>query len=363
MRLPCIYVKIHTLKYVRERNERMTTSVEPRFSDLFKKQDVTPEQPAVDEQGQFIPVDYAVFPRRFLSFSIPKSLLTGLAIFLLYLFFSMFVMFIAILLAGDRSTLSSVFTEGYTGLDAFSTHGAFVTFAGVAVIIAAIAVAALIVRDRPFSSYTSSRGGWDWSIFFKCFAVAAVVYGIFTIAQLFISGDVSNTVIIRYSIAGLVISILLLPFQCLAEEYIFRGYILQFFGALFKIPIIAIIIQALIFGALHPYNNLGVIAVIFSGLLFGFLVWCTRGIEASAAVHIVNNFISFILAGISIQAITTDVDMLSMGIGMATELVVVALIIILGKRGHWFKQKKDGVTPYNTKYAQKKNLQPPYQAQ
>lgn len=341
----------------------MSSKNEHRFGELFKKQEVSPQQAAVDEQGQLVANEYTVYPRRFLSFSIPKSIGVGVAAFLLNILLSIFVFVVGLAIAGDPSLLDSVFVDGYTGLDAFSTHGALITFGGVAVAFPALILARLIVRDRPFSSYSSSRGGWDWSIFFKSFGISLVVFLAFTIAQLFLSGDLNNPIVIRYSIAGFIISLVLLPFQCLSEEYIFRGYIMQFFGSIFKIPVIAIIVQALVFAAVHPYNILGVIAVFCTGVIFGILAWYTRGLEASSASHIVNNYISFFLAGMSIQALSTEVEPISLVISIVMDLIVAVLIIVLGKRGNWFKAKKDEVTPYNNRIARKKSMQPPMQAQ
>lgn len=36
----------------------------------------------------------------------------------------------------------------------------------------------LVVRDRPYSSYSSSRGGWNWGAFGKCLLVAVAVMAI-----------------------------------------------------------------------------------------------------------------------------------------------------------------------------------------
>ena len=57
--------------------------------------------------------------------------------------------------------------------------------------------------------------------------------------------------------------------------------IMQTFGSWFKIPILAIILQAVIFAAVHGYNSLGIIAVFISGIVFGFFTWKTNGIEVS----------------------------------------------------------------------------------
>jgi hypothetical protein len=55
---------------------------------------------------------------------------------------------------------------------------------GVATLLPALALATLIVGDRPFSSLSSSRGGWNWPAFFKCVALSVLVLAVITAVQL-----------------------------------------------------------------------------------------------------------------------------------------------------------------------------------
>jgi membrane protease YdiL (CAAX protease family) len=51
------------------------------------------------------------------------------------------------------------------------------------------------------------------------------------------------------------VTLLLVPFQAAAEEYLFRGWLLQAFGAFMRTPWPGILIGAAAFTALHAYTG------------------------------------------------------------------------------------------------------------
>ena len=90
-------------------------------------------------------------------------------------------------------------------------------------------------------------------------------------------------------------TILLAPLQTCGEELLFRGVLMQALGSWFKKPIVAIILQSLIFVTVHPYNFIGMVDIFVYGLFYGLVTWKTKGLEASMAMHTANNtfFICF----------------------------------------------------------------------
>jgi hypothetical protein len=83
----------------------------------------------------------------------------------------------------------------------------------------------------------------------------------------------------------------------MGEEFAFRGYLLQAFGALSRRPWVAVLVSALLFALAHGVQNVPLFADRLSfGLLAGYLVVRTGGLEASIALHIWNNLVSFGLA-------------------------------------------------------------------
>ena len=85
------------------------------------------------------------------------------------------------------------------------------------------------------------------------------------------------------------------PWQA-AEEYLFRGYLLQALGSLMSSPWLGATVSSLLFAGLHGTRNPALFVDRFAfGLLASGLVILTGGLEAGIAAHIVNNLGAFTL--------------------------------------------------------------------
>ena len=125
---------------------------------------------------------------------------------------------------------------------------------------------------------------------------------------------------------------ILVPLQCCAEEYVFRGLVMQAFGSWIKLPVIAIILQSLVFAATHPYNIVGVISVALMGTALGVCAYITNGLEASCAAHIVNNMITFLFTGFGFGAVKTDVDVISTVVVICCMCLYIAFLVFAKKK-------------------------------
>ena len=65
-------------------------------------------------------------------------------------------------------------TGGYEVLN--TEAGQIFTDLGVIVAIPALYLATKIVKDRPFSSYASSRGGWNFKLYFKALLIPFILF-------------------------------------------------------------------------------------------------------------------------------------------------------------------------------------------
>lgn len=84
------------------------------------------------------------------------------------------------------------------------------------------------------------------------------------------------------------------PLQAAAEEVFFRGYLFQAIGSLSANRWLPVGFSALLFAMFHGTQNPALFADRFAfGLLAGWLVVVTGGIEAGIAAHIVNNLFAF----------------------------------------------------------------------
>ena len=312
--------------------------------------------------------DYTTFPRQFLAYRWFKPLLVALLTLVFSLVFQMFVMGTGIAwfyaegggTSGDVSILGDLDNIGSSGY--FTGPGALIAFGSVAMILPALALAVLIVRDRPFSSYSSSRGGFNWGAFFKCLGVGAVVYAAITAIQLIAFPDENATGVIAFTAAGFVLLAILVPIQCVAEEYAYRGLIMQTFGAWSKLPAVAIVASALLFTVSHGYNLTGLAAIFVGAVIWGVLAWQTKGIEATCAAHIMNNMIGVYTVGFGVSTVSNDTDVVSLVVAILVDVVYAAAILLLGKKFNWFTSKGDGTAKaneaYRAKMAQKQAGQP-----
>ncbi len=231
---------------------------------------------------------------------------------------------------GETFSFLSMLSAGYDGFDVYSSFGAIAVLGNVVCMIPALMLASKIVKDRPFSTYVSVSGKFRKDVFLKGLGISMVTLGIPDIIYFIVSNDGTGT--IRFTVLGFVICTILGPLQCMAEEFVFRGLIQQTVGAWFGISIIAIIAQTIAFGMGHPYNDIGVISVIVTGVVLGFAAEYTGGLEVSMAFHIVNNMISFYCTGFGFGKVSADVDIFSLILGMIAELLFVAGIIFFKKK-------------------------------
>jgi membrane protease YdiL (CAAX protease family) len=94
-----------------------------------------------------------------------------------------------------------------------------------------------------------------------------------------------------------VVVLLTTPLQAAGEEYFFRGYLMQAFGSFFNSRWAAVVVTAGLFALLHGSQNVPLFFDRFAfGLIAGWLVTRTGGLEAGIALHVLNNFLAFGLA-------------------------------------------------------------------
>ncbi|MDJ0384896.1 CPBP family intramembrane glutamic endopeptidase [Streptomyces sp. G-G2] len=92
----------------------------------------------------------------------------------------------------------------------------------------------------------------------------------------------------------------LVPFQAAAEEYLFRGWILQAFGAHLRRPWAGIAVGSLLFALAHGFGQWSGFALLcYSAAWYAWLTLRTGGLEAAIAHHMVNNLLAFTLEALA----------------------------------------------------------------
>jgi uncharacterized protein len=143
-----------------------------------------------------------------------------------------------------------------------------------------------------------------WKYFTACFGLAFVaLLASLVVSLLLPSGDVGGTApelndFTTQTRDFLVVMLLITPLQAAGEEYAFRGYLTQACGGLFAHPavakVVAIVVPSVLFALAHGSQSAPVfIDRLAFGLVAGYLVIATGGLEAGIAMHVLNNFVAF----------------------------------------------------------------------
>ena len=147
----------------------------------------------------------------------------------------------------------------------------------------------------------------------------------------------------------LLISIVLIPIQTTVEELIFRGYLIQGFGLLFKNRLLPLLVTSVIFGLLHIWNpeieKLGINLLwyyIGTGIFLGIITLMDEGVELALGFHAANNLVTVLLVTASWTAFQTESLLIdnaepSLGKELIITLVVIypILAFIYGKKYKW----------------------------
>ena len=146
----------------------------------------------------------------------------------------------------------------------------------------------------------------------------------------------------------------MIPIQTSVEELIFRGYLMQGFGILFKNRWGPLLSTSIIFGLLHLWNpeidKLGFELIwyyIGTGLFLGIITLMDDGVELALGFHAANNLVTALLVTASWTAFQTEsilIDNSSPSLGkemLITLLIIYPIItIIFAKKYQWKDWKK-----------------------
>lgn len=182
----------------------------------------------------------------------------------------------------------------------FKTPLVFIAFLSTVIpVIPAIFIARLITNFKPVGLIHSIAGRMRWSYLSVFLGFGFLIFGLYFVGFAALDGSLTTQNSVHPLNSGMfwlyiVLILLIVPFQCYAEELLFRGYLMQTVGRWLKNPAWAIIIPAPIFMVLHGYGLWGLLSVLTMALIAGFLCWYTGGLEAGIGLHIANNVSIFI---------------------------------------------------------------------
>jgi membrane protease YdiL (CAAX protease family) len=152
-------------------------------------------------------------------------------------------------------------------------------------------LAARAWQGRPGGTLSSVCGRLRWSWLGSCLLVAVpaeLVYLGVTSADLGFAGWVGWP---DFAVAVPVL-LALVPLQAAAEEYLFRGWLLQSLSRLGRGPWVATTVSAVLFALAHGLGTVwGFADLVAFALVTGWLTVRTGGLEAGIALHLATNLL------------------------------------------------------------------------
>ncbi|MEY3040468.1 MAG: hypothetical protein RLZZ593_1610 [Bacteroidota bacterium] len=131
----------------------------------------------------------------------------------------------------------------------------------------------------------------------------------------------------------LVISLVMIPLQTSFEEVLFRGYMMQGLGRLFRNAWMPLVLTSVLFGLMHIGNpevqKLGLLSLVYyiaTGFFLGIITLIDEGLELAMGFHAANNIFTAILVTSTWTAFQTDalfVDVSEPSLGAEVWLPVV----------------------------------------
>ncbi|WP_350276281.1 type II CAAX endopeptidase family protein [Kribbella sp. HUAS MG21] len=185
-----------------------------------------------------------------------------------------------------------------------------------------VGLVAWIIQRRPFWSVASvlNRIRWRWLLWCSLPALGYVGLSIVTsivVDPVFPPEESTGNTDTDGSWVGwaafvvpALLILLLVPFQSAAEEFVFRGWLVQAVGAygpdspegrggvlrkVFRSPWPGIVVGGVAFISAHGYTGWAMVDVFLFAVTVGWLTVRTGGLEAAIAVHVTNNLFAFLL--------------------------------------------------------------------
>ena len=135
---------------------------------------------------------------------------------------------------------------------------------------------------------------------------------------------------------ALVAILVLVPLQSLAEEYAFRGLLMQVPGSWISAVWVPVLIQSLLFAAGHRYSLAEQLGVAGMGLVMGSLTVRLGGLEAAIALHCANNLLWLLSGSLFIDDSTPNTaNTIDPALRLAFCLVYALIALRIAKRRGW----------------------------
>lgn len=247
----------------------------------------------------------------------------------------------ALLEQSETLTADELMQQGLESL-AESGLGISLLLGPVILLLPAVWIAMNATRLGGLKTLSSVEGHLRWKRIGCLIVPLLLVFAVGNAAELAL-GSILAEALPEFSVPSLsyILAILILvPFQSAAEEYAYRGFLMQAFGSWIPVTAIPLLLQALIFMGSHAYNVWGLISILAFGLIAGILALKTGGLEASIVFHAANNICALLIASlVGANAMAADAAILDMVLSIALDLIVFFIILHIAKKDGWLLGK------------------------
>lgn len=173
-----------------------------------------------------------------------------------------------------------------------------------------------------------------------CTAVAFAVVGVSLILSVVVAAVTGESVAFDSldvrAVLSIVVVLLVVPFQAAAEEYVFRGGLLQLIGSWTRWAVIPVLATSLIFAAGHLYDFWGLVSVFAFGVIAAVLTIRTGGLEAAIGLHVANNVVLMVLDILGL------IDSAGEGANFINEVVPsTVMCLVYWALIEWFARRRD----------------------
>ncbi|MGM7699660.1 lysostaphin resistance A-like protein [Microbacterium sp. A84] len=236
-----------------------------------------------------------------------RVLLTGLFGAAMYLTLMFAILIPAGIVAAENPGFGSAFDAWLNSPESFDLNQPWLFVAlmvPLILMLPALFLASRIVEGRGAGLLSSVAGRIRWGWLARTLLLALAVYAVYFAVLFALAALSGESIVIDASHPGialmLVLVLLLVPLQAAAEEYVFRGYLMQLIGGWLRHPAFAILLPAPLFVIGHGYDLWGGLSVGVFAIVAAWLSWRTGGLEAAISMHIVNNVLIFVLGSFSL---------------------------------------------------------------
>ena len=236
--------------------------------------------------------------------------------------FLLLIIFYAIIIVGDilSGIIWTAFEKigGYTPLSGVA--GMYYGFLAWWIVIILLCLVVKKYRFIPGTFFKGMKGN-NWKMFLVGLLAGFVMNGICIVAAI-LNKDIAlyfdsfKPLPLLFLLAGVVI-------QSGAEEILCRGFVYQHLLRSYRNPLVAIVMNALIFAALHLSNpgvtRVAIVNIALVGIFFSLLVYYFDSIWAAIAAHAAWNYTQNIIAGLPNSGIVTPVSIFKLDVASATD--------------------------------------------